>query len=584
MRRLIYDPNALHISAVKDQTVQAEGSARALLQRIVGAELAKTVEGYEPPSPLPSAAYDESLISHLNDCGTVIYLWGTRDSGKTSVVGSLLALPEVEIDSRKNNDMMLRRAKALAAAYAPCEDTYSKLPKSEEQQTEVTFATLHHREGFLTRRFKVAFIEADVVGSIPVGLLDCGVEQIHLFCFDAAESPDVQSSVIANRLQQLEDGGYIQQKTCGVYVLVTKVDAMYRVPVGYRSRAAQTMITIRCRSLWQKIRNICYSKGIYGSAPIAFSIGEVKLQAIAHLTDEYSRRLLLSPILQKCRPEPTFIERVMSLGGRNLTTFLAFVFIGGLGYGLYSYFRIDTPAPEQGNAPYKFVPDFKARVGKLPGSREFSDVAQLYDELEADLSTESKIKFFTSKGEQPLIPADSSNLCRHKLDSTMAEIVHKKVEREMRASAWDDGLLRSCLHYADRLKSNRSLSLEMRQNLTDHSDHIRTYFEILNLIRYTSCSSVSEVEDKIRRANGYKELPYTNNDEVRRGLEDVPVTAVSSCAEHLEAVIDSLERELESLSMWDSLWDSGRLKVQIQQAEEALQQLNDLAQKYGVKI
>lgn len=592
MRRLIYDPNALHIRSLKKQTRSTAASARALLQRIVGTELAQAVSNYSEPSAVPSSAYDENLRRHLDDCGTAVFFWGTRRSGKTSVVGALLALPEVQIDKRKNNASMLSRANALASAFAPNAGGYRSLGETEDYpQSEVTFATLRHREGATMRRFKVAFVEADLTDALPEGILDAATEQLHIFCIDPTADVDAQALMAADRLKELETKGYIQHKTAGVYVLVTKVDTMYRVPLGYRIRAAQTMITIRCRSLWQKIRNICYDKGIFGASPIAFSIGEVKFQALARVTDDFSRRLLLTPLVQKCRPEPTLLERIMRLGGKRLTTTLALLFAAAMLYGLYSYLRIDTPVPEQGNAPYKFMPDFRARLSEMASADDFTSAALQYDLLDDDLTTEHTILFFTSEGEQPLLPADSFNICRTQLDSTMAAIVDAKVEREMCSSSWNAAILSDCQRYADRLKGKNYLSLGMRQKLTNHSDHISTYRNILSLLRNTACSSVGEVEDKIRRAAEYDKLPYTNNYDVRQGLADVSTEAVSSCARKYLAEAERLRREWKMLddrnpwykvSEWFSNDSQRRVEKAMKTLRDNLCQLQEVAHQHNV--
>lgn len=593
MRRLIYDPNALHIRSVKEQTAGSDATARTLLQRIVDPELVQAVATYSEPAEVPSSAFDQNLRRHLDGCGTVVYLWGIRRSGKTSVVGALLALPEVQIDERKNNASMLARAKALANNFAPvAAGKYRTLSDTEDSpQTEVTFATLRHREGLTTRRFKVAFVEAGLTDALPEGILDASTEQLHIFCIDPTADVDVQAQMATDRLKELEAKGFIQYKTVGVYVLVTKVDTMYRVPLGYRVRAAQTMITIRCRSLWQKIRNICYDKGIFGASPLAFSIGEVKFQALASVTADFSRRLLLTPLVQKCRPEPTVLERIMRFGGKRLTTTLALLFVGAMIYGLYSYLRIDTPAPEQGNAPYKFMPDFRVRLSEMAATDEFSSAARQYDSLDDDLTTEHNIRFFTSEGEQPLVPADSFLLCRTQLDSTMAAMVDAKVEHEMRSSSWNSALLSDCQRYADRLKNKKYLTLDVRQRLTNHSDHIRTYREILSLLRNTACRSVGEVEDKIRRADDYDKLPFTNNHDVREGLNSVPTEAVNSCAQKYLAEAESLRREWDALqrrNIWEQVFDwntnesQRRMKGAMDTLCDNLNNLRELANRNNV--
>lgn len=593
MRRLIYNPNALHAHTVKEQIKNSNGTQYELLQRIVGKELAKAIEDYEQPAPIPSAVVHKDLPSGLVACGTVIYVWGVRECGKTGVVGSLLALPEVEISQSQKFGDMCNRAKALAEAYEPDENTYRPLPVTEEPvNSKVTFATIRHRSGSVKRKYKVAFVEAELTNHLPTRLLDAPTEQIHIFCVDITEPLDIQANLITHKLKELEAEKYIQNQTACVYVLATKVDTMYRVPVDYRVRAAQTMITIRCRSLWQKIRNICYSKGIYGATPIAFSVGDVKLKELARLSDSYSHRLLLSHIIPKCRPERTLLEQLMRVGGKRSTAAMVILFIGAMVYGLSCFFHIDGAAPEEGNMVYKFIPDFKTRVGVMAKAKDFSSVQKLYEELHDDLYTEHDIYFYTSQGQQRLIPTDSFKVCRQQLDSTMAAMVSDKVERELASSSWNANLLKSCVGYADRLKDKDYLKRKVRQNLTTYSDQIHTYFEILRLANNPACTSVDDVKAKVSRMQSYNKLPYTNCHDVSNKMSEFPAHAIDDCARNFAAEASRLSKERDSLkdrSYTEQIYDYFSNSSRSQRNSEAisrlrmnLKALKELAHIYNV--
>lgn len=543
MQRLKNDPNAVDVCSVKEQVHGADDALLALLRKILGEELFRIVCNNKPPVPIPPAAIETEteLARKLSQCRTVIYLWGVGECGKSSVVGSLLALPGVTVDAKLNSYAMHRRARALAENFAPCPDSYKALRQTKEHnEAKLTFATIHYRKGRMVRSYKVAFVEADVVQPLPVRLLNAPTEQIHLFCLDPTESIEPQTDHLTNRLNELEAAHYIERQTVGVNVVVTKVDTLYRVPRDYRHGAAQTMVTVRCRRLWQQIRNICYSKGIYGATPIAFSIGDVRLKSLARLTPDSSRQLLLAHLMPKCRPEPTLLQRIMSWGGRWATAVLSVLILAAMGYGLYCSFHIDSPAPPVGNVCYKFMPDFCKRVGLLAEARDFSIASQLYDELESDLVTEHSVYFFTSTGEQRLIPTDSFKLCRQKLDSTMASIVCRRADRELKSSAWDEAFLASCVGYADRLKGRDHLARTVRQELTTAAGHIHTYFEIRRMAQHPACASVDDVTSSIHRMESYRKQPYTNSHEVCRQLNDFPEVAVRSCADKFSLDADSL--------------------------------------------
>lgn len=591
MRRLIYDPNALHISSVRENIKNTK--SRILLQRIIGKELTTVVEHYSAPDKIPMVPYYENIKRHLADCCTSIYIHGATNSGKTSVVGSLLALPEVVIDKKKNDLYGMQRAEMLAEVYKSSGEEYKTLHiETVAGRTEITFATISLRKGLLRRRSKVAFIECNLNLPLPTNFLSSATEQIHIFCIDCTADIEAQANAIAQKLTELENDDYIKKQTTGVYVLVTKVDTMYRVPLDYRTRAAQTMVTIRCRSLWQKIRNICYDKGIFGAAPIAYSIGDVKLKAVARITNEYSQRLLYSTLIPKCRLVPTLLERLMKLGGKRLTYTLSTLFLIGMCYGLYSFFHIDKLPPKQPNLPYEFMPDFRGRVHELQGKKSFSSASELYKSLKSDLDTERSIKVFAGDETALLLPTDSAKLCAASLESTMSDIVAAQVERQLRSSSWNSGILNSCLDYTEKFKSSKHIDKGMRKRMKTYTHNIRTYNDILKFTRNVYCSNISEVKSSISRAQSYRQPPYTNDNGVRSLLDGVAEKAITSCAKSYKDTARSLQIEYSDLERnyrgWSSIYNSNykrrksKLKDDARSLRSKLNDLRTLADKYDV--
>lgn len=601
MRRLIYDHNALSVDEVQTIT-QSDHQAKRLLKSIIGDDLLEAINAYTPPPPLPEASPGDSFERSFRASGTAVYLWGIRQSGKTSVVGSLLALKEVEAD-RRNDASTMARAEALAERFTP--DTSSAFKpiairsqsaEADEEavvHTEVTFVTLRHREGLVGRRQKVAIVEADLGHPMPHYLLGEAVEQVHIFCIDPTADIDRQAALIAARLAELEEAGFIAHRTLGVYILVTKVDTMSRVPEEYRADAAQTMITVRLRSLWLKVQGICYDKGIFGSTPIAFSVGDVKLQALARLTDTYSHRLR-DVLTDKCRLEPTLLDRIMNFGGKPLTIFLASAFISAMGVGIYFLIDIFPLPPTAENKPYKFVPDFYAQLETIQSSTNFYTTAHDYRNLSDDLDGEHRIYFFVKDGEerQRLVPDSIYDILRTSLDSTMAAKVHTAVDRELRRSDWDNGLLRKCKDYTASLKNSKCVDASARHALEHDDKQLHTYLNIiLPLVSHDpQCRSVADVERAISKAEDYLVTPYSNNISVRRDLGEIPEKAAKSCQRSLLSRQNDLLKEKQKLEdhwKWDFWNRSTRLNAidsELHNIDSELDRLANLAHRHNIAL
>ncbi len=588
---LVNNPNAYSILAIKQYVMQGKEN-RDAVETILGRQALENILRCPPLPEVPS--FEPAEPGMLAD-STIVFVWGGSRSGKTSVIASLLAA--VKGNSKLNMKVDGNRNKGLQDmfAMAPDDNVGGTIinPESAIGHNCCASIVVKKRHGIFSRSYPITFFEVPMEGPsgldrIPKGIIDLPQDQIHIFCIDPSdenENPafaiDEQSRKIRSIIDYLDSTGVIKNKTNGIYILVTKSDTMYRVPREYRDEAAQTMITMGQPSLWQRVRNICYSKGIYGATPIVYSIGDVRYRSIVK-TDHAPARHLMNVILNKSQAQKSLLERILTFGNGWLTIIVFSFVLGFAGYGLFRLCVPDVLPPTEKNVPFDYREYFMNKVKEdiTEGTWESSTAA--FDLLLNDINKESRINRADGS---PLLSDTLVASCTTTLYEEYATVLHRTVKNEFDSSAWDNTLLRKALNQGDRLLQGDHLKGSIRSKILNDCERLRKYFnEIMAFInRSDNCRSMSDVEAIFSKAGDYNVEPYSNNSKLKQQLSEAKTNAVNSYTNALRQQAQRIKDEWDNTDFYE-IFDKGGIKERATELESEVSDLMQFADDHGLDL
>lgn len=449
-----------------------------------------------------------------------VFFWGTRGSGKTAVIGTLLAcVPQDWVVREKPTANRRERALELNKFFQPGKVI---LPNSTNDPARAQYSRVYYKKHL--REYAISLIEAPLPKDGEMDpeleyLLEQEGEQIHILCFDYTQDQETQSDEFWYLLDMLEKrfGNSIQNRTAGIYVLVTKTDAMHRVPREHRDDAAQTLITAGNRMLWSKIWNLCYNYGIRGTFPVSYSIGQVQLLQMADVDLTAARRLWKDILIPFSQPIPTVLESVLWTGNGWVTGLLFLLSLVGMGKQVVNVRQI--AAPEEMLSVFNYEEFFRQTEGRDVSGKPYKTARNAYNSMVADLNRESHI--LTTDG-KPLMAEEEVVGCRKPLANDMAKIAVEAAERNRKRDYWDYETIKDMRYMFKRLKDSGCLGVS---NEGDVNEWYRTYSFYLDKICKLPKTPCFATLDGVKRhrttAESYmREKPFSGSKYVRGELDN----------------------------------------------------------------
>lgn len=580
IQRLINNPNAYSLSQLKDYVVQQPDNAYDICNTVGQEELYTILN-----SQLPTAAPNAVVLRDTQYRGsTLVFVWGTKASGKSSVIGTLLAEKKDSIKVRTDEATPWTAAVRDMFVMEGADSKVVNPMLEDEDVCQSSVLNVSQRHGIFTRRYSLSFVEVlidDVLkpDSVRNELISSPNEQIHIFCIDPLQDIDQQARQIRDVIDYLDGKRILKTKTNGIYILVTKTDTMYRVPREYRDKAAQSMITLGQRSLWQKVRNICFSKGIYGAMPVVYSIGEVKYQNIITTPSHNSAQNLWHIILNKCQPQKSLLEKVLTFGNGFVTAILFLFLLGFFGKILYQQCVPDVKPPTEQNLPFDITRYVKDAAKNEIAEADIKDATRVYDRLMKELKEEVSI----SKADgTPLVDTRTAGECCLILADALADRIHEEVKQQTESSDWNDSALRTCRKKCKELLDNEYMSYKKRSQILKDYEILQQYFDGLKsfLNRSSNCMSLEDVRETFSQLALYNKEPFTNDNATRQALNDAKENAINSYANKLHAEAEQLKEKWDDTDFYQ-IFSMEDLKDQSKQLKQDLDDLNSFISSEG---
>lgn len=518
--KLASNPNALALADI-ESLIGSGATTHEELKRVLPGAVVDSIGRLAAVAPLPEAPVTPLPTDAAEHCKdddfTLVYFWGLKGCGKTTVVSALLAARD---DVSLCPSTASERSKRMAQLFMlKSPEGLSRIPDDDctrRVNTTHVVATLHSTYG--KRRYPLSFVECDIDElNEPWGYkMDGANDKIHIFCLDCSGDVSRQARLFDNLLTRLDNTGVLATSV-GIYVLVTKTDTMLRVPRNYRDKAAQTLVTAGQRHLWRHVVNCCYRLNILDATPIAFSIGDVTLQQAFTPDATAARRLWERPLLLKSQPLQNTTGRILRSGNEWLTTLLFFIVVVLGAFGIGSALSINAPCPEAKIQPVDFAQRLQQHIDATMDRRDsYSKATKTYKTLDADIERAAKT---ACRDGSMLIDKDQRLECRAALDDAYAPILNDAVSNLFSQPDWNKA---AKFHELDAA----SLALYKRSErakavIRDNRLRFKTYFEriapALKVSEYISLDAVKAADQVYDTFHAT--YPYNNLAELR-GLSE----------------------------------------------------------------
>lgn len=533
IKNLVFNENSLSLNDLKQMidtgSISQENLYSVLDKEIADAAVSELQTKYE----VPIGGIQERFDEH-----TDVFFWGMQDTGKTTIIGSLLSAAGKRVQSVHNTLEMNNRFRLLQNAFTP-KETYSLLPDDRSDKLEVINVDIEENN-LWKRKHPLSLIEVPEQYTEIKELKEMlrnRMDKIHFLCFDTADKDNEkeehyfnkQISYLHNVLLYLKELKALDHSV-GIYVLVTKIDGNPFIPKNERKLAAQTMITANQANFWYEIRQICHHMNIYDATPLPFTIGDVKLQRLVKVNNTMAENLIEKPILLKSHPYKSMMNTLLNFGNKWLTLLICIIVAGCIGYKLYKDRELLNEGPQATVKPYNFIDEFinkeKRLIKDVPYEKSYSS----FNELEAMLQTEA---FLSKQDGKPLLPADTIKLLGKTLYNDFSKAVENKAHNAFKSENWSANI-KDLAWQCKRLKKGNYLTFEHERELDKIYNTIQDYHTVRNLIsRKITCKSLAEVNAIKDEFSIFASSEVRNDTIVSKGLENIVPKAQLSYAKHL---------------------------------------------------
>jgi len=525
---LLTDENALSLDDLKQMLYDGKFT-REELDYVLSEELVKCVDNFLS-GELVAEVLPEGNSELSGEKGrTEVYFWGMKGSGKTSVIGSILAA-QPHVVEKVNTGSSLDRARSLIRAYHSAPEASvptSVLPKSAPNAGDLPSVVNIDIKDSHSHLHPLSLIEMHSASVDQPVLHQTKNDKIHILCYDCRKAGVAQDNFFINILSELKRNGLLMQSV-GVYCLVTKVDSLVNVPKEYRSEVAQTMITADHLDLWMAVKNACYEMQIYDATPIPYYIGSVRLQSIATVNLECARKFIEKPLALKSHPYRSAVGKVLRFGSWWSTSLLIIAACVALVFGVCLTMSALDPMPSEKIEPFNYASYFEQKeASQVKGGTYFRN-RDKYRALQADLQTE---RFITCTDGKRVLSAREYIECDKLLSNDFAEILYGGMQYEFKQSEWGEGVLDRLKEECTELFRNQHISDSKRDALKEAVAIINKYYNAKEVVKLSkNCKTLEDVETVKQNIDEYNEEPFTNNTKLQSDLQGAIENAYMSCA------------------------------------------------------
>ncbi len=517
---IVFHPQGYALQTIQDM-VRDGILEKSQIAAIFDAGTAETLLGMSAAISLPPSTRRHATDASFNH----VVIWGVKESGKTAVIGSLLSLKGFRALKSKKEPA---DARTLALQELFRSQQSLQVMPTDQNDKEVEFYPTLYYKNIVSKRYPIQLVEA-LLGTPLEGVVKKDSEQVHIICIDCRQNLNEQARKIERLLSELSENGHLDH-TNGIYLLVTKTDLM-QAPRDYQENAAQTLVTSSMPGLWQKIRNICYTKHIYNAMPIPFSAGDFVLKDVVILDPRDSECVMREALLPKCHARHTWIGRLLSKGKRWHAVMATIAAIIAVGYGSFLAYEAIQKPPTTPVRPYNYKQDFMTREQEMRGAT-LSRSEALYNELSNDLAVEYSLHDTNGKN---ILSASDHRACESQLTNDFAKTVAKETAHVFSAQDWSQD--------ENRLNKLNSLMKELMEHdcmtnndLAEYNNYIDDYYNKLKplLRKSETCSSMDDVNEVTENCGEWKKYPYNNDSLLNERIKQAPAKAYESLARSYE--------------------------------------------------
>lgn len=529
-------------------------------RKIMSEDVAKIIkdEAFELFEKLTS---DDSLLPSVgiyepNELSNIVVLWGARDSGKTSLIGSLLSLRGFKYVVKPDSLNFINR-------YGNNDDnskgflTRSFMSSGWQKMfcstADGPIETIHtvYKQHWFSRSYPISFIEVNLTKSgscteeekdlnwdYLIHSLKQNYGHIHLFCLDC--NPNVNDSLdkalqrqityFNHVISNLKINGLIDEASA-IYIVVMKTDLM-NAPEEFIENAAQTLVTSSLANFWQLVRNICYEKNIYNAQPVTSSIGRFALKDLAKLNTDYTRKIFHHQIIKKCQSRKLIIERWLDIKVWWLKWVVLFACIMGIIWGASTSLEILSGMPEDAVLPFDYGAFFKEEIKMGIRQEEYETARLKYHQLVYDLSTERKIQ--TNDGSQ-ILSEELAGSLDSLLTVTFAPVLSESIKAFFETDTWSSQKVK-CDHYkwdTKTLIDSKYLTDSQNKVFIDCRRYLNNLPKVLKYIRDSkSCTNMYDITIIKTDSSEWNIYPYKNDISLKDHLTNAVYNAYRSATNY----------------------------------------------------
>lgn len=515
--KLASNPNALALADL-NSLISSGATTSEELKLVLPGAVVDSIGMLAAVAPLPEAPVTPLPTDGGDHCReedfTLVYLWGLKGCGKTTVVSALLSSRDDVTICPSTASERSKRMSELFSTKTP--EGLCRIPDDDcPRRVNTTHVIVRQKGAYSQHRYPLSFVECDIdEHNEPWGYkMDGANDKIHIFCLDCSGDVSRQARLFDNLLTRLDHTGVLATSV-GVYVLVTKTDTMLRVPRHYRDKAAQTLVTAGQRHLWRHVVNCCFKLRILDATPIAFSIGDVNLQQVFTPDAAPARRLWERPLLLKSLSLQNTTARILSSGNSWLTSLLFFLVLVLGAYGIGSALSLNAPCPKEQLQPVNFAERLQHHIASSLDRKDgYRKAMKVYKELDAEIDRAAKT---ARRDSTLLISADEKAECRAALDRAYAPIINAAVSNLFNQSDWNrdanfHNLDAASLALYKRSEQAKAIIRDNRLRFKTYFDHIAP---ALKVSAYTTLEAV-KAADAVYDNYG-STFPYNKLSELRQ--------------------------------------------------------------------
>ena len=518
---------------------------------------------------LPSAGIYQAL-----EYSNAVVLWGSRDSGKSSLIGSLLAIdgfkpliPNINQTHARRYGKKDDKFKGVIRNAFETKEWQKLFVSTADAPIEVVHSV--YKPHWYSRAYPISFVEVNITEkgttewkkdldwNYLISFLHSNPGHTHLFCLDC--NPDTDENLNNALLRQIKYFNYVINnlkvnnlidEASAFYVMVMKTDLM-NAPREYIDNAAQTLITSSFSDFWQLVRNICYEKNIYNVQPVTSSIGRFALKDMAKLDPGYTNRLFHEQIFPKCQSRKLRIERWLDLSVGWVKWVVIIASLGGITWWAKNSLETLSGMPEDKVIPFDYVKYFKEEIDKGIRKESYITARDKYHALTYDLSTERMIK---KKDGNKLLSEGIAKSCDSLLNVAFAPSLSAYIKDFFETNDWANHKT-ECAHIkwdAKALLDSKYLTDSQREEFSDARRYLNDLDQVREYIKQSkSCKSMYYISRIQADSSKWKVYPYTNDNDLNHDLINAVYNAFQSatydCCMNADSILTLYYRKVSEI-------------------------------------